>query len=329
MGVAEPGKKNIEDLITSKVPTCFPEQIIGDVQEYLEVNGPDFDNIDYIYVVDNENTLKGVLSVKELLSLDHPLKINKVMNSKPITATKNTEQEELVYLALSHALKAVPVVENGNRFLGIISHDDILRIFNQEVQEDIFHFGGIFHKVGDEYTSIRSSTSHMIRSRLPWLIVGVLGGIAAASLIAQFEDLLSSFIALASFIPVMVYMSDAAGTQSEALIIRSMALDPDLSMRFYIIREIKVAAVIALISGLLAGGMAIITRQNPLLGAIIFFAMFLSIIASVIIATIAPLIFKKLNFDPAVATGPLATIVSDITTLAIYLGVALLLLGVI
>ncbi len=249
------------------------------------------------------------------------------MHQNPIYITKNTEPEEVVYLALSHGLKSIPVIENGKDFLGIIAHDDILRIFNSEVQEDIFKFGGIFHKVGDEYTSIQSSTGHMIRSRLPWLLIGVMGGIAAASLIAQFESLLSSFIALASFIPVMVYMSDAAGTQSEALIIRSMALDTNLSMRFYIIREIKVAAVIALVSGLLAGLMAFITRSNPLLGAIIFLSMFFSIIASVLIATTAPLLFKKLNYDPAVATGPLATIVSDITTLAIYLGVALLLIG--
>ncbi|MDP3624744.1 MAG: magnesium transporter [Methanobacteriaceae archaeon] len=319
--------KQIANLITSKVPTCLLNQTIGEVQEYLETNSIEFDNIDYIYVLDDSNSLKGVISIKKLLISDHPLKASAVMHPEPISITQNTEPEEVVYLALSHGLKSIPVIENGNDFLGIITHYDILRIFNKEVQEDIFKFGGIFHKVGDEYTSIQSSSAHMIRSRLPWLIIGVMGGIAAASLIARFESLLSSFIALAAFIPIMVYMSDAAGTQSEALIIRSMALDTNLNMRFYIIREIKVAAVIALVSGLLAGLMAFITRSNPLLGAIIFLSMFFSIIASVIIATISPLIFKKLNFDPAVATGPLATIVSDIITLAIYLGVALLLIG--
>lgn len=320
--------KTIENLITSKVPTCLLNQTIGEVQEYLEIHSVEFDNIDYIYVLDDSQALKGVISIKKLLSLAHHLEAGEVMHSDPISITKNTEPNEVVYLALSHGLKTIPVIENGDHFLGIITHYDILRIFNKEVQENIFKFGGIFHKVGEEYTSIQSSSYHMIRSRLPWLIIGVLGGIAAASLIAQFESLLSSFIALASFIPVMVYMSDAAGTQTEALIIRSMALDTNLNIRFYIIREIKVASVIALVSGLLAGFMAFITRANPLLGAIIFFSMFFSIIASVLIATMAPLVFKKLNYDPAVATGPLATIVSDITTLAIYLGVALLLIGI-
>ncbi len=326
---SEISNKQIENLITSKVPICLLNQTIGEVQEYLEINSIEFDNIDYIYVLNDSNSLQGVISIKKLLSSARDLKVSAVMHQNPISITKNTEAEEVVYLALSHGLKAIPVIENGKDFLGIITHYDILRIFNKEVQEDIFKFGGIFHKVGDEYTSINSSSFHMIRSRLPWLIIGVMGGIAAASLIARFESLLSSFIALAAFIPIMVYMSDAAGTQSEALIIRSMALDTTLNMRFYIIREIKVAAIIALVSGLLAGLMAFITRSNPLLGAIIFFSMFFSIISSVIIATISPLIFKKLNFDPAVATGPLATIVSDILTLAIYLGVALLLIGLV
>ena len=102
----------------------------------------------------------------------------------------------------------------------MVPYDQILRIFNHEVQSDVFKFGGIFHKVGKEYTSIQSSTRMMIRSRLPWLVVGVLGGTMAAGLFGYFDNLLSEYLVLAFFIPVMVYMSDAAGTQSEALIIQ-------------------------------------------------------------------------------------------------------------
>ena len=121
-------------------------------------------------------------------------------------------------------------------------------------------------------------------------------------------------------------MSDAAGAQTEALIIRSMALDSRLNIRRYLTREIIVATALAAVSGLFAAFLAYVTRQNITLGLIIFFALFLSIIASVAINTFAPLILKKFNYDPALATGPLATIFSDITTLAIYLLVALILL---
>ena len=112
-----PQEQTIEELITSKIPTAIPEQTIGEVQEYLEINGPEFDNINYIYVLDGD-TLKGVLSIKEILSLDHPLKVNEVMHPNPITSTIDNTPEEMVYLALSHGLKAVPVVRSEERRVG-------------------------------------------------------------------------------------------------------------------------------------------------------------------------------------------------------------------
>lgn len=320
-------ESRIQDVISTRVPVSYEQVKIGDIQDYLEEKAPEFNIMDYVYILDDYGILKGVISLKKVLSSARSLKAKEVMHPHPITISPEEEVENVVYLSLSHSLKSLPVTGPDKKFVGVVAHHDILKFFNQEVESDIFKFGGIFHKVGEEYTTISSSAQHMIRSRLPWLIIGVMGGIMAASVISLFEDLLSSFIALASFIPVMVYMSDAAGTQSEALIIRSLALDPNLSFKTYLIREIKVGLVLALVSGGLAGIMALITRQNIILGLIIFLSMFLSIMASVIIATWAPLLFKKINFDPAVATGPLATIISDLVTLSIYLGVALLLLS--
>ena len=269
-----------------------------------------------------------MLSIKEVLScMENEVVVKEVMKRDLVVASPSTHQERVVYLALSHGIKSVPVVDEAGNFLGVVPYDQILRIFNHEVQSDVFNFGGIFHKVGEEYTTIKSSTRMMIRSRLPWLVVGVLGGTMAAGLIGYFENLLSEYIVLAFFIPVMVYMSDAAGTQSEALIIRSMALDPKLAMKAYFFREVQVAVVIGLVSGGLAAVTSLLGWTQPVLSIIVGFSMFLSIIASVAIATVAPLIFKKLKYDPAVATGPLATIVSDITTLAIYFTTAVILTG--
>lgn len=313
--------------MVTEVPVYSIEDSLEDIETALVSKSLEFDSLDYIYLTDTFDVLKGVFSVKMLLGTpDKSIKSKDIMVNDLVTVDPNTNQERLVYKALSHGLKSIPVVDGDKKFLGVVTHDHLLQIFNHEVQSDVFNFGGIFHRVGEEYTSIQSSAAHMVRSRLPWLIVGVIGGTLAATLIAQFEELLASFIALASFIPVMVYMSDAAGAQTEALIIRSMALDPHMSIRKYLSREIVVAIVLAGVSGAFAAFLAFLTRQNLILGLIIFLALFMSIIASVTINTFAPLIFKKLNYDPALATGPLATIVSDITTLAIYLGVALLLM---
>lgn len=313
--------------MVDNIPIFNVDETLGDIEKRLINNASDYDSLDYIYLTEQNHKLLGVVSIKNLVrSKDKNVKAKHLMVKNLVTVGADTRQERVVYQALSHGLKSIPVVDDQGGFLGVVPYDTILQIFNHEVQSDIFNFGGIFHKVGDEYTSINSTATHMIRSRLPWLIIGVIGGTLAASLIGHFEELLSSFIALASFIPVMVYMSDAAGAQTEALIIRSMALDTKLNIRKYLIREITVATALAAASGLFAAFLAYLTRQNLTLGIIIFFALFLSIIASVSINTFAPLILKRFNYDPALATGPLATIFSDITTLAIYLAVALALL---
>jgi magnesium transporter len=320
--------RTAQDSMITSVPRALPQDTIGAVKKLLSLEACQLGNIDYIYVVNGPGHLEGVLSIKEVLScMDGEVIVGEVMKQDLVVTSPSTHQERVVYLALSHGIKSVPVVDDAGIFQGVVPYDQILRIFNHEVQSDVFNFGGIFHKIGEEYTTIKSSTRVMIRSRLPWLVVGVLGGTMAAGLIGNFEKLLSEYIVLAFFIPVMVYMSDAAGTQSEALLIRSMALEPKMSVRAYFLREVQVAAVIGLVSGALAAVASLLGWTQPVLSIIVGFSMFLSVIAAVVIATVAPLIFKKLSYDPAVATGPLATIVSDITTLAIYFTTAVILTG--
>ncbi len=311
----------------SSIPSVRVGETIRDIEKMLSKKASMFDTIDYIYVVDEENVLHGVITIKKILStLKKDTKVEDVMEKNLVVVHPLTNQERVVYLALSHGIKAIPVVDRDKHFLGIIPYDTILQIFNQEVREDVLKFGGIFHKVGKEFTTIRSPAWVMIKSRLFWLIIGVLGGAIAASVVSSFESVLSRFLMLAAFIPVLVYMSDAVGTQSETLIIRSIALDPKLSVKTYLLREFKIASVLALICGILISIVAMIGWRMPLLGLIVGFSMFLSILAAVFISTFLPLIFKKINWDPAVATGPFATMISDIVTLVIYFGVAMLIL---
>lgn len=314
---------SIKDIIDHNVPVVVLGTPLFEVQKILSQKAHTFNNINYVYVVDEDNILKGVISIKNILSANIQLNVEDLMESEVITVNPDTDPERVVYMALSNGIKNMPVVDEEKHFLGIISYDNIMNIFNHELESDIFKFGGIFHRIGDEYTSIKSSAWQMIKSRLPWLIIGILGGTVAASVISTFETLLSKLLVLAAFIPVMVYMSDAAGTQSEALIIRGIALDPNLSIRSYFIREFKVATAISMVSGIFVFIISFIGWHNPILSSIIGLSMFLSIIAAVCVATLSPLLFKKIRLDPAVATGPLATIFSDIITLAIYFSVAL------
>lgn len=313
--------------MTGAVPSAKIGETIDDVENMLSLKANTFDTIDYIYVVDKDNALCGVISIKEIFSiLKKDTKVEEAMKKDLVAVEASTDQERIVYLALSHGIKALPVVDEEKRLLGVVPYDTILQIFNQEMHEDIFKFGGIFHKVGKEFETITSPVKVMIKSRLPWLIIGVLGGTVTVSIVNSFENILSRVLLLAAFIPLLVYMSDAVGTQSETLFVRSIALDPKLSIRSYFLRELKVAIILGAICGILLSIIAMIGWRIPFLGVVVGFSMFLSILAAVFISTLLPLLFKKINLDPAVVTGPFATMLSDIASLAIYFGTATLII---
>lgn len=311
--------------MTRAVPCAGSGETIKDIEKMLAEKANTFETIDYIYVTDKENVLSGVISIKEIFG-NKDAKVEDVMKKELVVVNPDTDQERVVYLALSHGIKALPVVDDEKHLLGVVPYDTILQIFNQEVHEDIFRFGGIFHKVGREFETIQSPVSAMIKSRLPWLIIGVLGGSIAVSVVNSFENILSRFLILAAFIPILAYISDAVGTQSETLIVRSIALDPKLSVKSYLLRELKVATILGLICGILLSIVAIVGWRIPLLGVIVGFSMFLSILAAVFISTFLPLLFRRINLDPAVATGPFATMLSDIVSLAIYFSTATLIM---
>jgi magnesium transporter len=319
-------KKYPPETAGSRITTAFPRAKIGDtiskIENMLTEKAKDFETIDYVYVVDENEVLLGVASIKEIHSSTKDANIEELMKRKIVSVHLLTHQERIVYLALSHGLKAIPVVDKQNHLLGIVPYDVILKVFNEEVNEDIFRFGGIFHRVGKEYGTTAASTLTMIKTRVPWLVIGVLGGIVTASIISNFELVLSTLLALAAFAPVLAYLSDAVGTQSETLVVRSLAMDPKLALRAYFIREFGVACALALICGGLLSVAALVGWQDPILGLIVGVSMFLSIIAAVLISTGFPFIFMKLNIDPAIASGPFATMISDVTTITIYFAVA-------
>ena len=291
----------------------------------LEENAVNYQTIDYIYVVDDENRLLGVASIKDVYASKNAT-MGEIMTTKLAYVHPSTDQERIVYVALSHGIKAVPVVDKEKHLLGIIPYDIILETFNEEVHKDTLHFGGIFHRFGKDYHTNESSVKTMVKLRVPWLIAGVLGGIVTASIITNFEHVLSTLLALAAFAPVLAYMSDAVGTQSETLAVRSIAINPQMSRRNYLLKELAIAAVLAFVCGGLLSAVALVGWQDPILGLIVGTSMFLSIISAVLISTGFPFIFTKIKLDPAIASGPFATMISDVVTVTIYFTIATIML---
>lgn len=321
-----PHHKRTESYIIQEFPQVRTGTTVKDLEEMLLANAHSYNIIDYIYVTDDSGRLVGVLSIKELFKAPRTAKVDGLMKTNLVVAHPHTHRERLAYLALAHGLKAIPVVDDEKRFYGIVPYDVLLHIFNDEVHEDFIQFGGMFHRVGKEYTMLDSPPNTMIKSRLPWLVVGVLGGVVTASIVSGFESVLSSLITLAAFTPVLAYLSDAVGTQSETLAVRGIALNPRLSMRTYLLKELQIGALLALICSGLLGACAYLGWGNSTLAAIVGLSMFISIIAAILISTGLPFILRYLKLDPALASGPLATMVSDVATITIYFTIATMLL---
>lgn len=310
--------------ITSQFLSASADDLVIDIKNKIVAKASELEVLDYIYVVDKQERLIGVTSYKKLLQSEDESRIAAIMKTHPVTIDFHTDQERLVYLVLRHDLKAIPVVDNQHRLKGIVPYHAILKVFQHEFREDILRSGGIHHDL-KEIEEISTPVAKLVRARLPSLGIGLLGGLFAAYMVTGFEQILSSFIALAAFIPVMVYLSDAVGTQSQTLIVRMIALDPDFSVRRYITRELKIGSTIGavfasllLVAGTVGWGLHI--------GVVTASAIFISIIFQAFMATYLSVTLARRHIDPALASGPLTTIISDITSLAMYFTIASLLL---
>jgi magnesium transporter len=312
--------------ITERIVSFEEEATAGEVKNLIASRAKEFDVIDYVYIIKNGKFLQGVVSLKDILQANQDVQVKKIMRRKPVTVYPDTDQERIVYLVLRYRLKSIPVVDSENRLIGVVPYNAIVKIFHHEFREDILKSGGIHHYI-KEIEDITTSVSRLVRARIPSLILGLLGGLVAAYIVNGFENILSSYFVLASFIPVMIYLSDAIGTQSQTLIVRMIALEPAFSVKRYLAREIKVGGALGIIFASLLFAAVSIGWGISQAGAIIGLSILISIVFQAVISTYLSISLAKFNVDPAVTSGPLTTIISDITTLTMYFGLASFLLG--
>jgi len=236
------------------------------------------ENLYYLWVVDDFERLVGVISLKDLVLEPPQRRISEIMNPEVISVDVHRDQEEVAQLVKKYNLVNMPVVDEHNRLIGRITHDDIIDVIEEEVDEDIALMAGVIdQEIAEE------STMKISRARLPWLIAGLFGGLLAAAVINQFESSLKKILALSFFFPVVMAMGGNTGTQAATVVVRGLATG-DIGL-VNIGKRVWLEIRVALING-----------------------------ASV------PLTLKRLNIDPALATGPFVTTSNDILSLLIYLG---------
>jgi magnesium transporter len=299
---------------------------VRDAIETIRGKREEVENLYYIWVVDDFERLAGLVSLKDLLLESPERKISEIMDTEVISVQTDTDQEEVARLVKKYNLVSIPVVDERYRLVGRITHDDIIDVLEEEVDEDISLMAGVINQEIAEESPMKIS-----RARLPWLIAGLLGGILAAWVINQFESSLERVLALAFFFPVIMAMGGNTGTQAATVAVRGMATG-DISLvnvgkRLWV--EMKVALVNGIICGILLGLIVGFWISDYRMGSVVAIALILIILNSGFIGAAVPLVLKRLNIDPAIATGPFVTTLNDILSLLIYLGLVTIFLSLI
>ena len=289
------------------------QQAIDTIREKRE----EVENVYYLFVVDDYNRLVGVISLKDLVLEPPERRVSEIMNPEVISVNVNRDQEEVYHLVKKYDLVTIPVVDEHNRMVGRITHDDIIDVIEEEADEDMSLMAGVIDQEISDLSPLRIS-----RARLPWLLMGLLGGILAAAVINQFESSLEKVLALSFFFPVIMAMGGSTGTQAATVAVRGLATGDitlvHIGKRLWV--EMKVALFNGIICGILLGVIVGVWLYDYALGSIVALSLVLIILSSGFIGAAVPLALKRLNVDPALATGPFVTTTNDILSLVIYLG---------
>lgn len=277
------------------------------------------ETINYLYVLDKDKKLAGVVSYRDLLLADINDKIEDIMFTRIISVPVDMDQEEVARTIERYDFISVPVVDNEDKLVGIITVDDVIDVVIQEANEDI-------QKLSASGKNIDFSTKAYVAAfrRLPWLILLLFIGLISGNIISSFENIIDQVLALTFFMPMIAGMTGNTGTQSLAVVVRGLVandIDKKLILRL-ILREFGVGFIIGVINGLLIAVIAYFWQGNPMFGLVVGVSLFATLIIGTLAGTIIPIILYHFKIDPAVASGPLITTLNDIFSLTVYFGTA-------
>jgi len=276
----------------------------------------------YIYVIDDEGKLIGIVSMRDLLLAKSNEKLESIMEKNVIKVLYSSPAREVVRIIKDNNLLALPVVDGDGRLLGIVTADDAMEAMESEAAREMDVMAG----VSPLENVVGAKVISLAKARLPALLFGLMGTILMVYIVGSFETTLQKYLPLAFFMPLLVYLSDATGTQSESMTIRALALDPHLPLLKYILKQLKSGLMISSVVALFCFIFASVVWGIKF-GMAIGLSLFLSMNFSNLIASLLPIVYKRLlKIDPAGISGPLDTILSDISTLVIYFLVASLLI---
>ena len=314
-------------LMNTEVFTLHESITAGDAIKTLQ-DQEDAEMVFYLYITDDDDRLVGVISLRILTTTPSTTTLKDIMIKNVHTIRPETDQEEVARIVAQDNLLAVPVVDSESHLLGIVTVDDVVDVIREEATEDFLQMAG----AGKDREILLKSSWESAKTRLPWLFASWIGGVIAAYLIGVFEGMLENIIALAAFIPVILGMGGNIATQSSTIIVRGMAtgrviVGGELKL---LLNEMKVGIILGALYGVLLGVFAkyIFADSHTNLGIVVGLSICVSMLVAATVGTVIPLLLRKLDIDPAVATGPFVTTSIDILGVLFYFLIAGLFLSI-
>jgi len=296
------------------------EMTVSEAITELQKRGADStEMVFYVYVVDKRNHLVGVCSLRQLLLVPPSTMVMKVMAQDVVSVNALTDQEDVARLVEKYDFLAIPVTDDENKLLGIVTVDDVIDVIRHEATEDILKMVG----TGDEY--LNRSVFRRARMRMPWMLAAFVGEVIGIQFLRMYNVTLEKIVALAFFLPIIIAMGGNIGATSMTIVVRGLATGRIAAkeLRVVIFKELYVALILGVVYGFILMGLAYIQfGEVSYLGFVVGLSMLISMLMAAAIGTMMPIILHLIKVDPAVATGPFVTSTVDSLGILVYMGLA-------
>ena len=308
--------------MTSDFVALHREWTVEQSLSYLRRTRPKAEQVFYLYVVDDQHRLEGVVSLRHLVVAAPEERISDLMAPEVVSVRTTEDQEEVARRVQRYNFVAVPVVDEGRRLVGVITADDVMDVIQEEATEDMYQLVGL----GSEET-VLSPVPSAARRRIPWLLVNLLIAFLSALTVSAFEDTIAKVAILAAFMPVVAGHGGNTGTQAITLVVRGLALDEVRPADAWRVmwKEMRFGLLHGAIAGALSAAMALAITRNEWLAAVVFCAMLGNIVLAATVGSFLPLLMRRLGIDPALASAIWLTTFTDIMGFLLLLGLGAIL----
>ena len=310
------------DHVVTEVPTFGPEVSAGDAR--ARILGRLFDSACDIAVVDEQGRLYGLVSIEQRLAAADAVAVGELADHDPPAVTPDVDQEIAAWQAVQHGESSVAVVGSDRRFHGLIPRGRLLRVLLEEHDEDMARLGGYLKGSDIARTAAEEPVRRRFAHRIPWLLLGLLGAMLSAGIVGSFEEQLAANVTLAFFLPAVVYMADAVGTQTEAVVVRGLSVGASIR------RLARGEAITGIIIGAAMAAAFfpfVLLFGDTRVALTASISLFAACSVASVLAMALPWLFNWLGRDPAFGSGPLATVVQDLVSIGVYLLTALIIIG--